>query len=146
MSKYYTKYGLGIAVFMIAYFLLTKLIGWHQYPVLGSLNGLFIGAGILFALKKYKSESEDFQYQNGFQLGLFTGGLATVVFAVFMAVYIFQIDTQFAKAILETWGLDYNKGSLILIISLVIMGFSTSFVLTLAFMQLLKESWNQPKR
>jgi len=143
MAKYYTKYGLGIAIAMILYFLLTKMVGLHQYPVLSAMNGLFIGAGIFFALKSYKANTTSFKYQEGFQLGLFTGGLATVVFSVFMAVYIFQIDTQFAEAVLESWGLDYNKGSLILIISLVIMGFSTSFVLTLAFMQLLKESWNQ---
>ncbi|MEM7187053.1 MAG: DUF4199 domain-containing protein [Bacteroidota bacterium] len=143
MARYYTKYGLGIVIFMIGYFLLTKLIGWHQFPVLSALNGLFIGAGIFLALKKYKAESDGFKYQDGFQLGLFTGGLATIVFAIFMALYIFQIDTQFAQAVLDSWGLNYNKGSLILIISLVIMGFSTTFVLTLAFMQLLKESWNQ---
>ena len=143
MGKYYTKYGIGIAVIMIAYFLLTKLVGLHQYPVLSAMNGLFIGAGIFFALKKYKADSTGFAYQDGFQLGLFTGGLATILFSIFMAVYIFQIDAQFAEAVLSPWGIDYNKGSLILIISLVIMGFSTSFVLTLAFMQLLKESWNQ---
>lgn len=142
MGKYYTKYGIGIAVIMIAYFLLTKLVGLHQYPVLSAMNGLFIGAGIFFALKKYKAESTGFAYQDGFQLGLFTGGLATILFSIFMAVYIFQIDAQFAEAVLSSWGIDYNKGSLILVISLVIMGFSTSFVLTLAFMQLLKESWN----
>lgn len=143
MAKYYTTYGLGIAIVMIAYFLLTKLMGWHQYPVLSALNGVLIGAGLFFVLRKYKAQSDSFKYQDGFLLGLSTGGLATVVFAIFMAIYIFQIDTQFATAILESWGMDYNKGSLILIISLVIMGFSTTFVLTLAFMQLLKESWNQ---
>jgi len=143
MRTYGWKYGMGIAVVMIAYFWLTKLIGLHQYPVLSAANGLFIGGGIFFALKKYKANMVQFKYQEGFQLGLWTGGLATIVFAVFMALYIFQIDTQFAEAILESSGLDYNKGSLILIVSLVIMGFSTSFVLTLSFMQLLKETWNQ---
>ena len=143
MRKYAIKFGIGIAAIMIAYFLLTKLIGLHQYPVLSALNGLFIGGGIFFALKKYKASTTAFKYQDGFQLGLWVGGLATIIFSVFMAGYIFQIDAQFAEAVLESSGLNYNKGSLILIISLVIMGFSTSFVLTLAFMQLLKESWNQ---
>jgi uncharacterized membrane protein len=137
------KYGIGIGIAMIAYFLLTKLIGLHQYPVLSALNGVIIGAGIFLSLRSYKTNSDSFKYQDGFQLGLFTGGLATILFSVFMAVYIFQIDTQFAEAVLHTWNLNFNKGSLILILSLVIMGFSTSFILTLAFMQLLKESWNQ---
>lgn len=145
MGTYVTKYGVGSAIVLIAYFLLTKLIGLHQYPVLSALNGVIIGGGIFFALKSFKSCSKTFKYQDGFQLGLFTGGLATILFSIFMAIYIFQVDSQFAQAILDSWNANYNKGSLILIISLVIMGFSTTFILTLAFMQLLKESWN-PKR
>ncbi len=143
MGKIYTTYGIGTALALIVYFFATKLIGWHQYPILSAANGVIIGAGIFFALKKYKRTQDAFKYQNGFQLGLFTGGLATILFAAFMAFYIFQIETQFAEAILENWNLNFNKGALILIISLVIMGFSTAFILTLSFMQLLKESWNQ---
>ena len=146
MGKVYTTYGIGTAILLIAYFLLTKLIGLHQYPVLSAANGVIIGGGIFFALKKFKALNTDFQYQDGFQLGLFTGGLATIIFSTFMALYIFMIDTQFAKAVLDSWHLNFNKGSLILIISLVIMGFSTTFILTLSFMQLLKESWNQKRQ
>ena len=143
MGKYGIKYGIGIAVMLIAYFLITKLIGLHKYPILSAVNGVIYGAGLLMALKKFKASSESFKYQEGFQLGLLTGGVATMIFTVFMAVYIFQIDSQFAHAILDSWGLNYNKGGLILITSLAMMGFSTTLVLTLAFMQLLKESWNQ---
>jgi len=146
MGKVYTTYGIGTAILLIAYFLLTKLIGLHQYPILSAANGVIIGGGIFFALKKFKAVNTDFQYQDGFQLGLFTGGLATIIFSSFMALYIFMIDTQFAKAVLDSWNLNFNKGSLILIISLVIMGFSTTFILTLSFMQLLKESWNQKRQ
>ena len=142
MGKYYLKYGIGIAVALVAYFLLTKMLGLHKYPILSAANAVIFGAGILFAMKKYKLEKSNFKYEKGFQVGLFTGGFATILFSVFMAVYIFQIDTQFAHAILDSWGLNYNKGGLIVIISLVMMGFSTTLVLTLAFMQLLKESWN----
>lgn len=143
MEKIYIKYGLGITGVLIAYFLITKLLGLHEYPILSAANAVVFGAGILMAMKKYKSTSTSFKYQDGFQLGLFTGGIATILFSIFMAIYIFQIDSQFAAAILDSWSLNYNKGGLILIISLVMMGFSTTLVLTLAFMQLLKESWNQ---
>jgi len=145
MVKLYIKYGIGIAFALAAYFLLLKLVGLHQYPVLSAANGIIFGAGILFAMKKFKAESSDFQYQDGFMVGLFTGGFATILFSFFMALYIFQIDTQFATAILDSWQLNYNKGGLIIVISLIMMGFSTTLVLTLAFMQLLKESWNSSK-
>ena len=142
MGKFYIKYGIAIAIALVAYFLLTKLLGLHKYPILSAANAVIFGAGILFSMKKYKSEKSNFKYEKGFQVGLFTGGIATILFSVFMAIYIFQIDTQFAHAILDSWGLNYNKGGLIVIISLVMMGFSTTLVLTLAFMQLLKETWN----
>jgi hypothetical protein len=139
------KYGIGIALVLVVYFLFLKLIGLHQYPVLSAFNGVIYGAGILLVMKRFKAESESFNYLEGFQLGLFAGGIATALFSFFMALYIFQIDTQFAHAILDSWGLNYNKGGLIIIVSLVIMGLSTTLVLTLAFMQLLKESWNTSK-
>ena len=142
MGRIYIKYGIGIAVALIAYFLLTKLIGLHKYPILSAVNGVIYGAGLLMAMKKYKSVTDSFKYQDGFQVGLLSGGIATIIFSAFMALYIFQVDGQFAHAILDQWDLNFNKGSLILILSLVLMGFSTTLVLTLAFMQLLKESWN----
>lgn len=128
---------------MIAYFLLLKLIGLHQYPVFSAMNGVFIGGGIFYAMRDFKRKSSTFEYSDGFKQGLITGVVATIIFGSFMAVYIFQIDTVFAHSILDSWGLNYNKGGLALIMSLFIMGFATSFVLTLSFMQLLKESWNQ---
>lgn len=143
MRKYAITYGLGIAVALIIYFLLTKLVGLHKYPVLSAVNGVIIGAGLFYALRNYKRSVSDFRYQDGFQVGLFAGSLASILFALFMAVYIFMIDVQFAAAVLDSWNMNFNKGSLILIISLAIMGISTTFVLTLAFMQLLKDSWNQ---
>ena len=98
---------------------------------------------VFYALKNYKKSVKNFKYQDGFQLGLFTGVLATIVFVIFIAIYIYHIDTQFAISILDSWDLSYDKGALILIFSIFIMGFSTTFILTLAFMQLLKDSWNQ---
>ena len=137
------KYGVSIAVIMIAYFWILKLVGLHHYPVFSAMNGVFIGAGIFYAMRDFKRKSEVFEYSAGFKFGLLTGGIATIVFSMFMAIYIFQIDTVWAHSILDSWGLNYNKGGLALIMSLFIMGFATTFILTLSFMQLLKESWNQ---
>lgn len=136
------KYGAASAGVMIAYFVILQFLGLHKYPIFSAMNGVFIGAGIFYALRDYKRSVETFKYQDGFQLGIFTGALATIIFGIFMSVYIFMIDQEFATAILDSWGLTYNKGSLALIISFFMMGFSTTFVLTLAFMQLMKESWN----
>lgn len=145
MGKYYIKYGLGIAVILIAYFLITKAMGLHKFPILSALNGVIYGGGILLAMKNYKLSTSEFKYEKGFQVGLICGVIATIIFVAFMAIYIFQFDTEFANNILDSWGLNYNKGTLMLLVTLAIMGFSTSLVLTLAFMQLLKVSWNTSK-
>jgi hypothetical protein len=145
MFKVYSRYGVIIAIILIAYFLLLKLVGLHQYPVLSAANGVIYGGGILLAMKKYKANSDSFKYEKGFEVGFLCGALASVIFTIFMAVYMYQLDTEFASRILESWKLDYDSGTFIVLITILIMGISTSLVLTLAFMQLLKESWNTPE-
>ncbi len=145
MFKTYSRYGVIMAVLLIAYFLLLKLFGLHEYPVLSAFNGVIYGGGILLAIKKYRSGKSKLKYQKGFQVGFMSGALATLLFVVFMAIYIYQIDSEFANTIVDGWSLDFNSGKLLLLITVVFMGFSTSLVLTLAFMQLLKESWNTPE-
>ncbi|WP_310991488.1 DUF4199 domain-containing protein [Aequorivita marina] len=142
MAKIYSKYGIGIAIFLIAYFLLSKLIGLHQYFSLSAINGLIYGAGLYFALTKYASDENNFKYEKGFEVGLLSGGLASILFTIFMAVYMYQIDTGFTAALMKQWNLQYELGTFMLILSILIMGFATTLVLTLAFMQLLKKSWN----
>lgn len=142
MFKVYSRYGIWIAVILIAYFLILKLIGLHQYPVLSSVNGLVFGLGIYLALKNYGSREASFKYDKGFEVGLLSGGIATILFTIFMAVYMYQIDTEFAAAIMEKWSLEYDMGTFMLVLSILIMGFATTVILTLTFMQLLKNSWN----
>lgn len=142
MVRIYSRYGLWIAIVLIAYFLLLKLVGLHQYPVLSAVNGLIYGAGLYMAMKKYTIEENNFKYENGFEVGLLSGGIASIIFTIFMAIYMYQIDTEFAIAIMEQWNLEYGLGTLMLLISILIMGFATTLVLTLSFMQLLKKSWN----
>ncbi len=142
MFKIYSRYGVGIAVVLIFYFLLLKVIGLHKYPLLSAVNGLIYAGGIWLAMRGFQNNAK---YEKGFSVGILTGGLATIIFAIFMAVFMFQIDAEFSAHILKTWNLDYDSGTTMVIISLIIMGFATSLVLTLAYMQLLKKSWNTPE-
>lgn len=142
MFKVYSRYGIWIAIILIAYFLILKLMGLHQYTFLSAVNGLIFGFGIYLALKNYASQSNRFKYEEGFEVGLLSGGIASILFTIFMAIYMYQIDTEFSANIMETWSLEYDLGTLMLLISILIMGFATTLVLTLCFMQLLKKSWN----
>ena len=142
MIKAYTTYGIWTALALIVYFLVLKLIGLHQYPVLSAVNALIFGAGIYIALKNYRSKKTGIKYEKGFELGLLTGGIASIIFTVFMALYMYQIDDEFATSIMESWNVETDLGTSMLVLAIFIMGLVTTLILTFSFMQLFKRSWN----
>jgi uncharacterized integral membrane protein len=139
-------YGLLIAVVLIAYFLLLSLIGVQTNPVFSIGNGFIVAFGLYKAMKNYKQEKgSDFEYQKGFMAGLFTGFNATIIFVIFFAIYVTNINTNFLPEMLANWSSHYHVGVGIVVFVAAVMGFATTFVLTLSFMQLFKESWNPKK-
>jgi hypothetical protein len=142
MTKHYIKYGTLITVLLIVYFLVLKAVGLHTITVLSAFNGVIYGFGIYLAIKAYKQNHKTFKYEKGFQAGLFSGAFASVLFGILMAIYMYHLNPSFATSILDSWNLDLGDGTFLLVVSVLIMGLATSFVLTLAFMQLLKDSWN----
>lgn len=140
MTKIYIKYGLIIAFSLIVYFILMKLLGLHDNPLFSTLNAIFYGGGIWRAMQTYKRKADSFSYIDGFQIGFFSGAVATLVFTSFMAFYTLQINEVFANAVLDSWGLTYTNGVLVILVSMILMGLSTAMVLSLTFMQRLKSS------
>ncbi|MBL7471975.1 DUF4199 domain-containing protein [Robertkochia sediminum] len=145
-NKIHIRYGVVIAIILIAYFLVVRLFGLHENPWLRLLNGVIMAYGIYMVIRFRKVlEGENFEYYNGFKTGIYTGFLATLIFVAFLAVYMFHIDPTFAERILDNWMDDYNQGPGILLFVLVVEGFASTVVLTLAFMQKFKPSWNLKK-
>lgn len=142
MYKVYSTYGIGIAVILIAYFLILKLVGLHQYPVLSIFNGLIFAGGIYMALQKYRKQVPEIKYEKGFEVGISTGAIASILFTIFMAVYMYQIDNEFTNKIMSGWDVESDTGTFMLLVSILIMGLVTSLILTFSFMQLFKRSWN----
>lgn len=142
MFKVYSTYGIWIAVVLIVYFLILKFVGLHQYPVLSAVNGLIFGAGIYLALKKYHANVANIKYEKGFEVGLLTGGIASIIFTIFMAIFMYQIDSEFTNTLMEGWDMESDLGTFMLLVSILIMGLVTSLILTFAYMQLFKKSWN----
>lgn len=142
MTKHYLKYGLLITVLLIVYFLILRVFNLHTLTVLSAFNAVIFGLGIFYSIKTYKISHKNFKYEKGFQAGLLSGAFASILFGIVMAIYMYHIDPGFPAQIMNDWNLEMNNATFILIISVLIMGLATSFVLTLAFMQLLKESWN----
>lgn len=144
MIKVYSKYGFWIAVALILYFLLFRLLGLHDNILLSAPNGIIFGVGIFLTLKHFRrsKSSAGMNYGEGFITGFLAGAVASILFAIFMAIYMYQIDLEFAHAIMQQWNMGDNLNTFMLVMSILILGVATSLVLTLAFMQLLKESWN----
>lgn len=145
-ERLYLRYGLFIAIALIAYFLVLKLVGLHEVIWLRLVNGAIVAYGIYAVIRMRRIlEKDDFHYHNGFKTGVMTGFLSTVIFVLFMAIYMYHLDKHFAETIISTWIRDYDQGPGVLVFILLIEGFASSVVLTLTFMQKFKPSWNLKK-
>lgn len=140
------RYGIIIAVVLIVYFLLLSLLGLHTNPIFSLFNGVITGAGIYLCIKRYyEFKGAKFKYQKGFMAGLISGFLATFIFTLFFGIYATNFDANFLSEILEGWQNDNNTSVAMLLFVVATMGFATSLVFTLSFMQLFKSSWNTKK-
>jgi hypothetical protein len=100
MEKIGLKYGLFTALSLIAYFLLMKLIGLEEIIELRFLNGLIMAVGVTLAIRGYKKFREgNIGYFSGIGVGLITAIIATVLFSVFMVVYIKTFDHRLLEVL-----------------------------------------------
>ncbi|MGW1454656.1 DUF4199 domain-containing protein [Salegentibacter agarivorans] len=137
------KYSLIIAVGLIVYFLFLSLFNLHIYPLFSLFNGVIMAGGMWLALKAYRSsKGSKFKYQKGFMASLLTGFNATILFTIFFALYATELNPDFLNNLINMWRTDYGTDIGIVLFVVAVMGFATSLVLTLAYMQLFKDSWN----
>jgi len=141
------RFGVAITGGLIAYFLVLALFKIHTNPIFSLFNGIITGFGIYEAIKYYKlSKGKDFEYSDGFSVGVVTGFVSTILFTAFFALYAGNLNPDYLETLLDRWETTYDTslGSVVIVVAL--MGFATSVVLTLSFMQLFKQSWNTKKK
>ncbi len=137
------KYGVAIAAGLIAYFLILSIFGAHKYPIFSLFNGVIMGVGMFAAIKNYRDKKGNkFKFQKGFMASLLTGFNATIIFTIFFGLYSTEFNPGFLDELITVWIKDYNTSIGIVLFVVAVMGFATSLVLTLAYMQLFKQSWN----
>jgi len=137
------RYGIFVTTALIAYFLVLRLFGLHENPWLRLFNGVAMAVGLFYSIKYYKLITGNaFTYVDGFKTGLITGFIATILFTVFMAVYMFHLDPEFTQMLLGEWFNNYGEGAGILVFIILIEGLASTVVLTLTFMQIFKKSNN----
>jgi len=141
------RFGIATSGSLIAYFLILSLFGLHTNVFYSLFNGVITGFGIYEAIKYLRIQNRDtFNYGKGFSAGIVTGFVATLIFTVFFAFYATEINLDFLPELSEQWFKNNNKEVGIVFFTVAIMGFATSIVLTLAFMQLFKSSNNLKKQ
>jgi hypothetical protein len=86
---------------LIAYFLVMKLLGLSHHVELRLLNLVILTAGIYLALKKFKlTHTDHLNYFRGLIMGVATGAIASLVFGLFLFIYM-QLDSDMMKSIIE---------------------------------------------
>lgn len=140
------RFGIAASGSLIAYFLILSLLDLHTNVFYSLFNGVITGFAIYEAIKYHKlQEGDKFTYTGGFKTGLITGGIATIVFTIFFAIYSEDLNPGFLEQLSTKWASTYKSFEAIVFFVVAIMGFSTTIVLTLAFMQLFK-STNTPRQ
>ena len=141
------RFGIAVSGSLIAYFLLLSLFNLHTNIFYSLFNGVITGFGIYEAIKYYRvKEGPAFNYGKGFTAGIVTGFVGTLIFTIFFAFYATEINLGFLDELSKVWFKDYNTSEGIVFFTVAIMGFASSLVLTLAFMQLFKSSNNLKRK
>ncbi len=136
-------YGIFIAIGLIAYFLLLSIFGLHKNPVYSVFNVVIVGLGMFACIRKYKKEKgAKFKYQKGFGALFSTGMIATLIFTGFFAIYATELNPDFLDELLAMWESDWYINLGMVVFTVALMGFATSIVLSLTYMQWFKRSWN----
>ncbi|MBL7853318.1 MAG: DUF4199 domain-containing protein [Cyclobacteriaceae bacterium] len=95
------NYGLRIAGGLAVYFVVMHFAGLGHHVELRLLNLLIQAAGIYFALKKFKQTHEDhMNYFRGLVTGVATGAIGSILFAVFMFIWM-KADASLMASIIE---------------------------------------------
>ena len=106
-------------------------------------NGVITGFGIYETINYTKlRDDEHFNYTIGFQNGLITGFIASILFTLFFVIYATEIDPKFISKLLTVFSSDYNVHIGLVAFVVAIMGVTTTIVMTLTCMQFLKKSNN----
>ncbi|RDY59552.1 DUF4199 domain-containing protein [Flagellimonas nanhaiensis] len=140
------RFGIVTSAVLIAYFLILSLMGKHTNVFYSLFNGIITGFGIYETIKYTKlREGKGFTYGKGFMAGVTMGFVATLVFTIFFALYSTELNNVFLDQLSAVWAKDYKNFQGIVFFTVAVMGFATTLVLTLSFMQLFKTSNNPGK-
>lgn len=126
---------------LIGYFLLMQLLELHKILVLRTLNVLFLGTGIFLALRYFHNNKSrnGVPYFSGFRVGLAVTLYSGLTFALFMYVYLSQVDSFMYHIQQVSMVGDFLTPS-VAAAGILIEALASGLIITFACMQLYKKN------
>ncbi|MBS1681182.1 MAG: DUF4199 domain-containing protein [Bacteroidetes bacterium] len=95
------NYGLRIAAGLIVYFVVMHMLGYGHHVELRLINLVILAGGIYFALKKFKeTHGQQMNYFRALVTGVATAAIGSVLFGVFMFIYM-KLDASMMQSIID---------------------------------------------
>lgn len=124
------NYGLRIAASLILFFLMMRLIGLGHHAELRLFNLVILTIGIFLALRKFKQTHADhLNYFRGLIMGVATGGIASLIFGVFLFIYM-KLDTGLMQSIIENEPMGRYLNAYMAAFIVVLEGFFSGLLVT----------------
>ncbi|MBX2941560.1 MAG: DUF4199 domain-containing protein [Cyclobacteriaceae bacterium] len=128
------SYGLRIAAGLIGFFLIMKLVGLGHIVELRLLNVFILSGGVYFALKRFKdSHADRLNYFRGLATGISTAAIGSVVFSLFLFVYM-KLDTSMMQSIIENEAMGRYMNPYIAAFIVALEGVFSGFLVTFILM------------
>jgi uncharacterized membrane protein len=100
-SRIPENYGIRIAGGLIVYFLAMNIMGLGHHVELRLVNLIILTVGVYLALKKFKTtHSDNLNYFRGLIMGVATAGIGSLVFGIFLFIYM-QADASMMQSIID---------------------------------------------
>ncbi len=138
-----TQYGLITAVALIIYFIILDLLGFGSQIYLLFFNAIIAGVGVFLTIKSvYDKEEEEFRYMEGFLAGIKMGFIATTLYSIFVAIYMFEINPDLAESLKGQIDIAGTGIEAAIILFIFLSGIATAIIAALVTIPLYKRTWN----
>ena|SRR5579859_1698639 len=124
------NYGLRTAAGLIIYFVVMHAVGLGHHVELRLLNLFILVAGIYFGLKKFKeSHGQHINYFRALVTGVATGGVASLIFGLFMFIYM-KADGDMMQSIIDNEPMGRYLNAYMAAFIVVLEGFFSGLLVT----------------
>ena len=135
------RYGLFIALGLVIFFFVMRLLGLLYVVELRVFNLVVVVLGILGALKTMMGKlPERFTYFQGMGTGILTGIIGTVVFALFVFIYVSFIDAGLMQSIIDNEPMGRFMNPYIVSVIIAVEGIASSLLVSFILMNYLDPS------